>query len=115
MITRINAAVKKTGIPRSSLLRMLVTTWVEAYEATGQAALPNDWKEIIRGNDGRKGAQSDAEIMARANAAGKKELENKGYPDFMETPQRMVAEDEKPYEWTDKRPSVDKSSKKGSA
>ena len=53
LIARLDLIAKRIGTTRSSVIRMLVSSWVESFERDGASALPMDWEAVMLQLDGR--------------------------------------------------------------
>lgn len=60
LIARLDRIADRIGTNRSSVIRMLVSSWGDSFEATGHSALPADWERIMADLDGRSTAPSRA-------------------------------------------------------
>lgn len=53
LIARLDRIADRIGTTRSSVIRMLVSTWVESFERAGTASLPMNWESLMADLDGR--------------------------------------------------------------
>ena len=51
MISRLDAAAEGLGCNRAALIRMLLCSWIAAFEKEAGGALPGDWRKIMAGDD----------------------------------------------------------------
>lgn len=70
-IKRLDRAAERTGIRRSSLMKMLVGIWLDSFEANGSAALPLDWQEILDRADGRRSPEANKARKIKRDRDGK--------------------------------------------
>ncbi len=57
LIARLDRIADRIGTNRSSVIRMLVSSWVDSFERSGTAALPMNWEDLMADLDGRTTAQ----------------------------------------------------------
>lgn len=54
VIKRLDAVAKKSGLEsRTAVIKLCLSAFLDSYEADGAAALPREWKKLLRDTDGR--------------------------------------------------------------
>jgi hypothetical protein len=65
-IGRLDSAAKRMGSDRSSLIRMLVSRWLDYFERAGADALPFDFETALKSLDGRTTLSRAAETAEKS-------------------------------------------------
>ena len=76
IISRLDSVAKSSGLAnRTAVIKLCVGSFLDHFEKTGTSALPLDWKEILREQDGRTHRYA---VVAEANGHNSTVIVNHG-------------------------------------
>lgn len=76
VIKRLDAVALKSGLDnRTAVIKLCIGSFLDHFEKAGTAALPLDWKEVLKIQDGRTHRYA---VVAEANGHGNTVIINHG-------------------------------------